>query len=166
MSVPKERGNHMHIKEDTIKATVTVILLGLALLTALILETRMVSWVPLQIILLVFAAGLASLILFGLWLEEEWAYTFATLFFAGALADLLFVFAVTRELLPFSFGVLVAVCGIVISLISTSEKPIVHTYDLKPVEEVRREIDENIAAARRAPKTSKKTTKRAKKKKR
>ncbi|RMD57909.1 hypothetical protein D6825_02530 [Candidatus Woesearchaeota archaeon] len=152
----------MQIKEDTIKATVTIILLGLSLLTALLIETQMTTWASIQIIVLLLAIGFAPLILFGLWLEEDWAYLFSTIFFTGALADLVFTFAITRELLPFSFGVLVSVCGTVISLISVQPEESERkskTYYLKPIEDVSREIDEKITS-------TKKIKKRATKKKR
>ncbi len=135
----------MELKEETIKALVTVILIGLSLFTALLFITKATGSMTWNFILFTLGFLLAMLIIFGLWLEEEWAYTLSILFFAGGMAYLIWLFVITRSLLPFTFGILVSVSGMVVSIAETkASESEVETYNVKPIERLEKEIDEEI----------------------
>lgn len=117
------------------KVITTAILIALSLLTALILETKIHSYVAIEIILLGIGIFVALIILFGLWIETDWAFPLASVFFALSAANILWMFFSTKIFLTFAFGVLVNVAGLVICMASLKNgaqlaQPL-ETYDAK-----------------------------------
>lgn len=101
---------------EDIKFMVTVLLLGLSLLTMLILESYLKTGYALQLVLILIGIILTAGIIFALWIEIEWANPITMIFFALALIDIIWLFTATKAFLPFSFGLLVNVAGLVICL--------------------------------------------------
>ena len=106
------------MKANEMKIFVTVILLGLSLLTALMLESKMQSGFTAELVLIIIGIILTAGILFGLWIDEPWTSPLAMLLFAASLTNLLWLFVQTKVFLTFTFGVLVNVAGLVICLVS------------------------------------------------
>ncbi|MBW2969791.1 hypothetical protein KY309_01665 [Candidatus Woesearchaeota archaeon] len=117
---------------EDIKFIVTIILLGLSLLTALVLESYLKTGYAVQLVLILIGIILTAGIIFGLWIELEWAYPFTMLFFALALADMVWMFAETKAFLPFAFGLLVNVAGLVLCIasIETTALQELETYEI------------------------------------
>ncbi len=117
-----------------VKLIITSILLGLSFFVALKLESQMATGYMGELVLIILGLIFMSGIIFGLWIEAEWAYSFGIIFFAAALANLLWLFFTTKIFLTFAFGLLVNVAGLVISLVSIeSETPweeALETYDV------------------------------------
>jgi len=109
------------MKLNDIKMIVTVLLLGLSLFTALLLESRMHAGYAIQLVIILIGIILVACALFGLWIEAEWAYPFTLVLFALSLANLVWVFTTTKTFLPFSFGLLINVAGIVMCLASVGD---------------------------------------------
>ena len=124
------------------KIITIAILIALSLLTALILETKIHSYVAIEIILLGVGILASLIILFGLWIETDWAYPLAIIFFAISSANILWLFMSTKTFLTFTFGVLVNVSGMVICLASLKEStpwaPQLETYDAKEAKKKKR----------------------------
>ncbi len=104
------------MKLEDVKFITTIILLGLSLLTALILESYMQTGYAIQLVLILIGIIFTTGIIFALWIEIEWANTIAMLFFSLSLANLVWLFTATKAFLPFAFGLLVNVAGLVMCL--------------------------------------------------
>lgn len=100
------------------KAVITCILLGLSLMTALLLESQIGSGVKYQLIFILVGILLSAGVLVGFMSQSSWAYPLAILMFVLSLANVLWLFAATRSLLGFAFGILVNVIGLVLCLVS------------------------------------------------
>lgn len=111
------------------KAIITCILLGLSLLTALLLESRMGSGVKVELVLILVGILLSVAVLFGLMTERAWAYPLGILMFVLSLANILWLFAVTRSLLGFAFGLLVNIVGLVLCLVSLEPRRVMPYHD-------------------------------------
>ncbi|VVB80971.1 Uncharacterised protein [uncultured archaeon] len=120
------------MKLNDIKMIVTVLLLGLSLFTALILESRMNTGYAIQLAIILIGAILMACALFGLWIEAEWSYPFTLIVFALSLANLVWAFTSTKAFLPFTFGLLISVAGIVMCLASTGAYSLeeLETYEI------------------------------------
>ncbi len=103
---------------EGMKVFITIILVALSLFTALILESRMTNGAILQLFVILAGAIFTAAILFGLWIEEPWAYPLAMVFFAASMANLVWLFSSTKVFLTFAFGLLVNVAGLVMALTS------------------------------------------------
>ena len=117
------------------KVFVTVILLALSLFTALLLESRMGAGAAGELVVILIGTIITAGILFGVWIEEPWAYPLALLFFAASLANLLWIFSSTQIFLTFAFGILVNVAGLVMCLVSFEKAipaPELETYSAGP----------------------------------
>ena len=106
---------------ENMKIFVSVILLGLSLLTALLLESQMGAQYITELVLILIGIIITAGILFGLWIEEPWAYTLATIVFAAGLINLIWIYSATKNTLMFSFGILVNVAGLVMCLASVRQ---------------------------------------------
>ena len=106
------------MKIENSKIFVLVILLGLSLFTALLLEAKMTSGFVPELVLILIGIILTAGIVFGLWIEEPWAYPLAIVLFAASLINLLWLFSNTNTFLTFAFGLLVNVAGLVICMAS------------------------------------------------
>ncbi len=116
------------------KIFTTTILLALSLLTALLFETKMSIGNAFELLAIVVGIIIAFGILFSLWIEAEWAYPLAILFFAAATANLLWLHLELKTFLLFAFGLLVNVAGMVVAFASIEneqwEEPL-ETYEIK-----------------------------------
>ena len=121
------------MKTNDIKLIVTVLLLGLSLFTALLLESRMQAGYSIQLVVILIGIILMACALFGLWIETEWAYPFTLVLFALLLANLVWAFASTKAFLPFTFGLLINVAGLVMCLASIGDYTYqqLETYEIK-----------------------------------
>lgn len=106
------------MQENDIKSFVITILLGLSLLTALMLESRMTHYFALELVLILIGIILMTGIIFGFWIEEPWAYPLTTILFAAALVNLAWLFFLTKAFLTFAFGLIVNVAGLVLCLVN------------------------------------------------
>jgi len=134
--------DELNLKNNDIKFFATIVLLGLSLLTALVLETQLNVGFIGELVLILIGVILAAGVLCGLWIEAEWAYPVATVIFAASMANLLWLFITTQAFLTFSFGLLVNVAGIVLCLIGIQKDidwQALETYDTaKPRKKKRR----------------------------
>jgi len=103
------------------KVFTTVILLGLSLFTALLLESRMGAGFIGELVAVLIGVILSLGLLFGLWTDADWTYSLATVIFAAALGNLLFLFVSTKAFLVFAFGLIVNIAGLVICLVSVTD---------------------------------------------
>lgn len=122
------------MKVSDMSVFVTVILIGLSLFTALLLESMMPSNHIWELLLIVIAIVLTFGILFGLWIDESWAYPISTILFAILLANVVWLYASTSAFLVSAFGLLVNVGGLVICLASIQKPEVqlsgLETYDI------------------------------------
>ncbi len=119
------------------KSLATIILLGISLLTALLLESSMTGGYAAQLAMIIVGIILTTGVIFGLWIEAEWSYPLGLIIFAAALANLLWLFKLTNNQLTFVFGILVNVAGLVMCLVSLKEIPEwaqLETYEVKHYE--------------------------------
>jgi len=117
---------------NDMKVTVSVILLGLSLFTGLVLETRMGTGHAIQLVIILIGIILTAGIIFGLWIDAPWAYPLSTLVFALSLANLVWQFSSTKAFLPFAFGLLVNVAGLVMCIASAGAMSMheLETYEI------------------------------------
>ncbi len=106
---------------DDMKPFIITILIGLSLFNALMLESRMGANFALELVLILIGAILMAGIIFGLWIEELWAYPLTMIVFAAALINLAWLFYSTQAFLTFAFGLLVNVAGLVICLVGLEQ---------------------------------------------
>jgi hypothetical protein len=106
---------------EDMKPFVITILLGLSLFTALMLESRMTEYFALELVLILIGSILMAGIIFGLWIEEPWAYPLTMIVFAAALINLAWMFYSTKAFLTFAFGLLVNVAGLVMCLVGAEQ---------------------------------------------
>ena len=121
----------MNIKQNNMHIFATILLISLSLVSALILETQLTNWAALEIIIILFASLFVTTLLFGLWLDEPWAKPLGMVYFSLMIANLLWMFAFVKTFIPFVFGILVNVSGIVLAIASIErmEAPVdIETY--------------------------------------
>jgi len=153
-----------------LKNLVTILLLGLSLFVALMLETRMTDGVVIEMIIILAGVVLMGAIILGMWVEAEWAYPLASIFFAASLANLAWLFYNTGAFLPFAFGLIVNIAGLVMCLVTTQESddlvPL-ETYDLDEIKhELNQLREEREARTNKKATTTKKKSRKTSKKKR
>ena len=112
------------------KAVVTSLLLALSLMTALVLEAGIESGVKYQLAFIFLGIVISGVVVFGTMMSRQWAYPLGIIIFVLSLANLLWLFAVTRSLLGFAFGILVNVIGLILCLLSVEP---VYSYDSSPI---------------------------------
>ncbi len=114
------------------KSVITGVLLGLSLLTALLLESRINSGISAQLTLIFLGILVSGAVLFGLMMYRNWAYPLGALVFLLSLANLMWLFSMTKSVLGLAFGILVNIVGLVLCLavISGEQKPSLETYEL------------------------------------
>ncbi|MBI4146905.1 hypothetical protein HY489_06235 [Candidatus Woesearchaeota archaeon] len=115
--------------EHQSKPLIVTILLGLSMITALLLETRMKTGAAIELVIIILGILAGALILLGLWIEEPWAYQLSSILFALSLANLIWIHLNTHYLLGVAFGILVNVSGIVMSITDFKKSYSVETYD-------------------------------------
>lgn len=147
------------------KNIVTILLIGLSLFTALILETKMSTHYTAELVIILIGLIFLAGVIFGLWIDAEWAYPLASVMFAVGLANLIWLFSATGAFLPFAFGLIVNVAGLVMCIVGTTSEPSsvqrLETYD---IDEIKQELNQ-IRAARASKKKTKRKTKKSRKRK-
>ncbi len=120
------------MKVSDMSVFVTIILIGLSLFTALLLESRMQGHYIWELLLVVIAIVLTFGILFGLWIDESWAYPLGIILFAVLLANVVWLYTSTDAFLVSAFGVLVNVGGLVICLATMQRQSLaeLETYEI------------------------------------
>ena len=69
------------------------------------LETNMTTAFSAELVIILIGIILTAGVLFGLWMEAPWAFPLSTLLFAAALANMLWMFAMTKIFLIFALRV-------------------------------------------------------------
>lgn len=110
------------MKASDISVFMTVILLGLSLFAALLLETKMASYFWLEVLFICAAGLFIFAAYFGLWIDEHWAYPLAAIIFAASLINTVWLFYITNTFLTSAFALLVNIAGMVICLASMQRK--------------------------------------------
>lgn len=106
------------MKASDISVFMTVILLGLNLFGALLLETSMPKYFGWEILFICAMGLLTFAAYFGLWIDESWAYPLSSLLFAASLINVVLLFYLTDTFLTSAFALLVNIAGLVICLAS------------------------------------------------
>ncbi len=117
------------MKANNANVFVIVILLGLSLFTALLLEANMGALAAVELVLMLIGLIATAAIIFGFWIEEAWPYTLSIIFFAASLANTVWLFTSTKIFLVFAFGLLVNVAGMVMCMVNMGQA--VHPKELE-----------------------------------
>lgn len=122
------------MKASDMSVFMTVILLGLNLFAALLLETRMPSYFGWEVLFICIMGLLTFAAYFGLWIDELWAYPMSSILFALSLVNVVWLFYLTDTFLTSAFALLVNIAGLVICLASiqntTQLAGSLETYDV------------------------------------
>jgi len=122
------------MKSSDMGAFFAIILLGLSLFSALLLESRMQTHYILELVLIVIGIILTFGILFGLWIDEPWAFPLSTILFSASVVNIVWMFKLTNSFIVSAFALLVNIAGVVIC-IASMERPTpwseLETYDAK-----------------------------------
>ena len=120
---------------EDIKYFAIVILLGLSVLSTIILQSYMKTGYAIPLVIIFITIILMTGTIFGLWIEEPWGYSIATILFTGTIIHTGWIFYKTNMFLPFTFALLVNVAGIVISITQKlNEYPKIETYEIPKYE--------------------------------
>ena len=106
------------MKASDMSVFMTVILLGLNLFAALLLETRMPKYFGWEVLFICVIGLLTFAAYFGLWIDERWAYPMSSILFALSLINVVWLFYLTDTFLTSAFALLVNIAGLVICLAS------------------------------------------------
>ncbi len=121
------------MKASDMSVFMTIILLGLNLFAALLLETRMPKYYGWEMLFICILGLFTFAVLFGLWIDEPWAYPMSSILFAASLANVIWLFYLTSTFLTSAFALLVNIAGLVICLASIqnadSSAASLETYD-------------------------------------
>lgn len=122
------------MKASDISVFMTVILLGLNLFAALLLETKMAKLFGWEVLFICIMGLLTFAVFFGLWIDEPWAYPMSSILFAASLINVVWLFYLTDTFLSSAFALLINVAGLVICLASiqktTPFADSLETYDV------------------------------------
>lgn len=142
------------LMQEKTKALLTVTFIGLTLLVSLLFQVQLTGPAGLHFFALCAATLLFSIILLGLWIEETWAYQLSSLFFAGALADIIWMFTRTNNTALSAAGLLLSTTGMIIATTrhKSNDYYTLETYDLK---ENIRDLKKELESIRRANKKRK-----------
>ncbi|MEM3154499.1 MAG: hypothetical protein QW165_02955 [Candidatus Woesearchaeota archaeon] len=122
------------MKASDISAFMTIILLGLNLFAALLLETQMTKFYGWEILFICVLGMFTFAVLFGLWIDEPWAYPLSSILFALSLVNVVWLFHLTNTFLTAAFAFLVNIAGLVLCLASiqkTMPTAPLETYDVQ-----------------------------------
>ena len=123
------------------KVITTTLLIALSLVVSLSLETRMTTGYVFELAVILIGIIVSLGILFGLWIDAEWAYPLAILLFAAATANIVWQFALTKTFMVFAFGLLVNIGGMVLCFVSLDDyqwDDPVEVYDIQPEKTTKR----------------------------
>ncbi|GEM_PF-4567108 len=118
--------------------TIATLLFGLVLLSTLFLEMNMTEYYRFELVLVCIALVLVALVVWGLYENESWSWPASTVLFAVLVGNLMFVFWITQWLSLFLVGLVLAIVGVVMSVLSIPDKAEVQDFyatpDVPPLE--------------------------------
>lgn len=115
------------------KSLIISVLLGVSLLTALWLESRISASISAQLTLIFLGIIVSGAVLFGLMMHRQWAYPLGALLFVLSIANVLWLFALTRSVLGLAFSILINVIGLVFCIVCVEREysgASLETYEL------------------------------------
>ena len=121
------------MKASDMSAFMAIILLGLNLFAALMLETKMPKYYGWEILSICIIGLVTFAVLFGLWIDEPWAYPLSSILFALSIANVVWLFHVTDTFTTSAFALLINIAGLVICLASIhgiAPSASLETYDV------------------------------------
>lgn len=148
---------------DKMRLVLTSLLLGVALLISLLLETRLTNYVSLELLLIVLGIIAGAFVISGIAEGRRGAWPAASVLFAALLGNFVFLFFNTKTFTLFIVALVVCVVGILLSIMSLPSSVDAH-YGGK-VRPYGKKRSTKKRAAKRAKKKVKKKKKKAKKKK-
>jgi len=104
------------MKASDMGAFMAIILLGLNLFAALLLETKMPKYYGWEILFICIIGLVTFAVLFGLWIDEPWAYPLSSILFALSIANVVWLFHITDTFTTSAFALLINIAGLVICL--------------------------------------------------
>jgi hypothetical protein len=110
------RKNNM--KASDMSVFMAILLLGLNLFAALLLESRMAHYFAWEILFICIIGLVTFAVMFGLWIDESWAYPLSSILFALSLVNVVWMFYMTSTFITSAFALLVNIAGLVICLAS------------------------------------------------
>ncbi|OYT32765.1 hypothetical protein DRJ22_00850 [Candidatus Woesearchaeota archaeon] len=121
-----------------------VILMGLNLATALMLESKVGAFYWVELLLILVAMGVIGVQFLAMWLEAEWSYPLATILFSLSLVNLLWLYSSVSWFKVFAAGVVFNLLGIIISSVGVKkeDEQELETYDDEEPEEDIEEYEE------------------------
>lgn len=114
------------------RALAIVILMGLNLVAAFMLTSKMGPYYWIEILLLLIAMGFIGIQFLAMWLDAEWSYPLATILFSLSLINLLWLYSAVNYFKVFAAGIVFNLLGIVVSSVGTKkeeESEELETYD-------------------------------------
>lgn len=140
-----------------------ILFMAINLAIAITLQTMMTSLWWVEFLLLLAAGPFLLALFFGLWVDAEWSYPYATILFALSLANILWLHANVGHFQLFGAGLFVNIAGIIASFARPAQptsfapapEPQLETYDVP-----------KRGTAKKAAKKTKKSRKRKKRTKR
>ncbi len=120
------------------RAFAIVILMGLNLAAALLLESKLGVFYWIEGIVILCAMAIIGVQFLAMWLDADWAYPMATILFSLSLVNLLVLYQYVPWFKVFAVGIVVNLLGIVISSIGGSrceDDDEIETYDEEEHEE-------------------------------
>jgi len=140
--------------QEKTKALLSVTFIGLALLIALTFQINLTGPAGLHFFVLCAATFLFAVILLGLWIEETWAYQLSTLFFAGALADLIWMYTRTNNVSLGLVGLLISSAGLIV-VTARHETDAYYALETNDLKENIRDLKKELESIKRANKRNK-----------
>ncbi len=117
-----------------------MVVLVLNLVGMIFLETKMVDYAVLELVIIVVAVILSILALIGIAAESGWSWPFATILFSLLLANAVFLFATVGAFVTFVLLIIVNIFGLLVSVLSIGDVSSVESaapqtqQDIPPVE--------------------------------
>jgi len=138
-----------------------ILFMAVNLAIAIALQTMMTSFWWVEFLLLLASGPFLLALFFGLWVDAEWSYPYATILFALSLANILWLHTIVGHFQLFGAGLFVNIAGIISSFTRPaqmhdsipSNEPSLETYD----------VENERKTAKAAKKTAKKRKKTKKK---
>ncbi len=128
-----------YMKASDMGAFMAIILLGLNLFAALLLETKMPKYYGWEILFICIIGLVTFAVLFGLWIDEPWAYPLSSILFALSIANVVWLFHITDTFTTSAFALLINIAGLVICLANIRQQaPVTGSLETYEVSERRR----------------------------
>lgn len=134
--------------------------MAVSLGVTVILQTKMKAFWWLEFLLLMGAGIFILGMFFGLWVDAEWGFPLATILFALALANVMWLYSIVNNFTLFAAGILVNITGIVVSMTGIGRiDPEIETYDVDHIPHVPEKERNSVKAEEVKEIKSKKTAK-------